>query len=40
MVLAAGHLLAMPIVAAFLLVERQLPGRAPRWRRPFGLSPV
>ena len=40
MVLAAGHLLAMPIVAAFLLVERQLPGRAPRWRLPFRLSAV
>ena len=38
MALAAGHLLAMPIVAAFLLVERQLPGRAPRWRLPFVLS--
>lgn len=40
MVLATGHLLAMPIVAAFLLVERRLPGRAPRWRLPFALSPV
>jgi predicted metal-binding membrane protein len=40
MVLASGHLLAMPIVAAFLLVERQLPGRAPRWRLPFRLSAV
>lgn len=38
MVLATGHLLAMPVVAAFLLVERQLPGRAPRWRLPFRLS--
>jgi predicted metal-binding membrane protein len=38
MVLASGHLLAMPVVAAFLLLERQLPGRAPRWRLPFRLS--
>jgi predicted metal-binding membrane protein len=38
MVLVGSHLIAMPVVATFLLLERQLPGRLLRWRLPFLLS--
>lgn len=32
-----GHFLAMLAVMAFLLIERQMPSRAVRWRMPFAI---
>jgi predicted metal-binding membrane protein len=37
MFVANGHFLAMLAVMIFLLVERQMPSRAVRWRMPFAI---
>jgi predicted metal-binding membrane protein len=37
MLVEVGHFLAMLAVMTFLLVERQMPGRAVRWRMPFAI---
>ena len=34
MFVESGHFLAMLAVMTFLLVERQMPSRAVRWRMP------
>jgi hypothetical protein len=40
MFIESGHFVAMLAVMAFLLAERQLPGRAVRWRMPFAIYSV
>jgi predicted metal-binding membrane protein len=40
MFVESGHFVAMAAVMAFLLAERQLPGRAVRWRIPFAIYSV
>jgi predicted metal-binding membrane protein len=37
MFVESGHLLAMLAVMTFLLIERQMPSRAVRWRMPFAI---
>jgi predicted metal-binding membrane protein len=37
MFVARGHFLAMLAVMTFLLIERQMPSRAVRWRMPFAI---
>jgi len=37
MFVESGHFLAMLAVMTFLLIERQMPSRAVRWRMPFAI---